>query len=31
MEQMNRIRVAMVCHFSNPQVRAHLPLDDSWK
>ena len=28
MEQVNRIRVAMVCHFSNPQVRAHLPLDD---
>ena len=28
MGQMNKIRVAMVCHFSNPQVRAHLPLDD---
>ena len=28
MEQMNKIKVTMVCHFSNPQVRAHLPLDD---
>lgn len=28
MEQMNKIKVAMVCHFSNPEVRAHLPLDD---
>lgn len=28
MEQINKIRVAMVCHFSNPEVRAHLPLDD---
>lgn len=24
----NRIRVAMVCHFSNAKVREHLPLDD---
>lgn len=28
MEQINKIRVAMVCHFSNPEVRTHLTLDD---
>lgn len=28
MEQNNKIRVVMVCHFSNPEVRTHLPLDD---
>ena len=22
------IKVAMVCHFSDPMVRSHLPLDD---
>ena len=24
----NKLKVAMICHFSNPTVRAHLPLDD---
>lgn len=24
----NRIKVAIVCHFSNPMVRSHLPLDN---
>ena len=28
MEQINKIRVAMVCHFSNADVRSHLPLDN---
>lgn len=28
MEQIDKIRVAMVCHFSNVEVRSHLPLDD---
>ena len=28
MEQVNRIKVAMICHFSNAEVRSHLPLDD---
>ena len=28
MEQVNKIRVAMICHFSTPEVRRHLPLDD---
>lgn len=28
MEQINKIRVAMVCHFSNSEVRSHLPLDN---
>lgn len=28
MEQVNKIKVAMVCHLSNPDVRAHLPLDN---
>lgn len=27
MEQINKIKVAMVCHLSNPTVRNHLPLD----
>lgn len=31
MEQINKIRVAMVCHFSNAEVRSHLPLDDNRK
>lgn len=31
MEQINKIRVAMVCHFSNAEVRSHLPLDESRK
>ncbi|MBR4560697.1 MAG: glycosyltransferase family 4 protein [Bacteroidales bacterium] len=30
MEQ-NKIRIAMVCHFSNADVRSHLPLDESRK
>ena len=25
---INKIRVAMICHFSNAEVRSHLPLDD---
>lgn len=25
---INKIRVAMICHFSNAKVRSHLPLDD---
>lgn len=28
MEQINKIRVAMICHFSTPEVRSHLPLDN---
>jgi len=28
MEQIDKIRVAMICHFSNADVRSHLPLDD---
>lgn len=28
MEQIDKIRVAMICHFSNAEVRSHLPLDD---
>ena len=28
MEQMKKIRVAMICHFSNSEVRSHLPLDN---
>lgn len=28
MEQIKKIKVAMICHFSNPIVRAHLPLDN---
>lgn len=28
MEQVNKIRVAMICHFSTPEVRVHLPLDE---
>lgn len=28
MEQIRRMRVAMICHFSNQTVREHLPLDD---
>lgn len=31
MEQINKIKVAMVCHFSNPEARRHLPLDDNRK
>lgn len=31
MEQINKLRVAMVCHFSNAEVRSHLPLDDNRK
>lgn len=31
MEQINKIRVAMVCHFSNAEVRSRLPLDESRK
>ena len=31
MEQINKIKVAMVCHFSNADVRSHLPLDESRK
>ena len=31
MEQINKIRVAMICHFSNAEVRMHLPLDESRK
>lgn len=31
MEQIDKIRVAMICHFSNAEVRSHLPLDDSRK
>ena len=27
MEQINKIRAAMICHFSNAEVRSHLPLD----
>lgn len=26
MEQINKIRIAMICHFSNAEVRSHLPL-----
>ena len=28
MEQVNKIKVAMICHYSTADVRAHLPLDD---
>lgn len=28
---MNRLKVCMVCHFSNAEVRSHLPLDESRK
>ncbi len=28
MEQVNKLRVAMICHFSNQEVRDHLPLDN---
>ncbi len=28
---MNRLKVCMVCHFSNAEVRLHLPLDESRK
>lgn len=28
MEQINRIKVAMICHFSTSDVRSHLPLDN---
>lgn len=28
MEQVKKIKVAMVCNMSNPMVRSHLPLDD---
>lgn len=28
MEQVTKIRVAMICHFSNAEVRSYLPLDD---
>lgn len=28
MEHVNKIKVAMICHFSNAEVRSHLPLDD---
>lgn len=31
MQSVNKIRVAMVCHFSNAEVRSHLPLDDGRK
>lgn len=28
MEQIGKIKVAMICHFSNQSVREHLPLDN---
>ena len=28
MDQTNKLRVAMICYFSNPDVRQHLPLDN---
>ena len=28
MEQVNKIKVAMICHFSTAEVREKLPLDD---
>lgn len=28
MEQVKKIKLAMVCNMSNPMVRSHLPLDD---
>lgn len=28
MEQIKKLRVAMICHFSNQEVREHLPLDN---
>lgn len=28
MEQIKKIKVAMICHFSTEEVRTHLPLDD---
>lgn len=31
MQSVNKIKVAMVCHFSNADVRSHLPLDESRK
>lgn len=31
MDSNNKIKVAMVCHFSNAEVRSHLPLDESRK
>ncbi len=31
MDSTNKIKVAMVCHFSNADVRSHLPLDESRK
>lgn len=31
MQSVNKIRVAMVCHFSNAEVRSHLPLDEGRK
>ena len=31
MQSVNKIKVAMVCHFSNADVRSHLPLDGSRK
>ena len=31
MQSENTIKVSMVCHFSNAEVRSHLPLDESRK
>ena len=31
MQSKNTIKVAMICHFSNAEVRSHLPLDRSRK
>lgn len=28
MEQINRMKVVMICHFSTVEMRSHLPLDD---
>lgn len=31
MQSVNKIKVAIVCHFSNAEVRSHLPLDEGRK
>lgn len=27
MEQVKKLKVVLICHFSNAEVRSHLPLD----